>query len=483
MSPTQELPVSSNRRLYRALYYVCDKWLPCDQALLQHINQSLNGPKGTFICPERILGLIQSDVSLHLFTLARLYALLAHEGVAIDENLSAREFILEGGVDFLRLIFEDQKVLNTSHSLEDADDIQKLRLFESITSASASQVLAPSYGIDADDGYSGALVRQAGFLLIAWNYPTVYAQALRAESEGQSADAVFIEKLGFSAEVLTIELLHRWGVSRTSSRLMYGLKGASGLGAESTNPLTQLYRTGELLARANLPELYPSAKENWEESQKEIVKRLGSSGMEAIRSACEDQLNHYRMNIPELFSHGLTLDPKLRIPLFERSQLSLSNPYLSLCEVELRDAFTKIYAALRPQGDQEEALREILREVIPKAGFKSGCVFTVDPSRLELIPQAFIGAAKRVDFKNHDLTLSNGSNSIVALAYLSPQPIVEYHRMSDGSYINRIASYIGLDNRVGVLFLEIDGECYDLDSRLVLNQFRAIQHALSACLT
>ena len=137
MSPTQELPVSSNRRLYRALDYVCDKWLPCDQALLKQINQSLNGPKTTFVCPERILGLIQSDVSLHLFTLARLYALLAHEGVTIDENLSAREFILEGGIDFLRLIFEDQKVLNTSHSLEDADDIQKLRLFESITSASA----------------------------------------------------------------------------------------------------------------------------------------------------------------------------------------------------------------------------------------------------------------------------------------------------------------------------------------------------------
>ena len=457
--------------------------MPCDQALLSQINKALNGSKGAFVCPERILSLIQSDVSLHLFTLARLFSLLTHEGIAIDEKLSVREFILEGGIDFLRLIFEDQKILNTSHTLESADDIQKLRLFESISSASASQLLAPSYGLDSNQGYSGALVRQAGFLLIAWNYPTIYAQALRAESEGLSADAIFIEKLGFSAEVLTIEILHRWGVSRVNSRLMYGLNEAELKSAgNDTNPICQLYRTGELLARANLPELYPSAKDSWEDSRKEITSRLGSFGMEAIRSACEDQLNHYRINIPELFSHGLTFDPKLRIPLFERCQLSLSNPYLSLCDIELRNAFERIYATLRPEGDLEIALRSILREAIPKAGFQSGCVFTVDPAQLELVPQAFIGGARKVDFKNHDLTLSNGSNSIVALAYLSPQPIVEYHINSDGSCVNRIASFIGIENRVGVLFLEINGETYDLDSRLVLNQFRAIQHALSVCL-
>jgi hypothetical protein len=123
-----------------------------------------------------------------------------------------------------------------------------------------------------------------------------------------------------------------------------------------------------------------------------------------------------------------------------------------------------------------------MRQVIPQAGFGMGCVYTVDPERLKLLPQVAIGKARRQDFAPLDLSLSKDSHEIVALAYLSPQPIVEYHLNQQGGLVNRIAGFIGLRNKIGVLYLEIDGDLYDLNSRRVLNQFKAIQHALSECL-
>jgi hypothetical protein len=294
--PTPPTLRSADRRLYRAIDYVSDKWMPCDQELLGQINKVLSAEE-TDKSLEQILSYVQSDVSLYLFTMQRFYKLLAAEGVQIDEDLSANEFIIEGGMDMMRLIFKDQALLRTTHTLETGDDAQRLRIFESLVSASSAQMLAPTFGIDSADGYSGALIRQLGLLLIAWNYPSAYANALRAEKEGQDLNEVLAEKLGFTPELLTLELLHRWGVSRNVSRNTFGLIGTGKL--IEGNALSELYNASEMLARANLPELYPASRTEWSKAKAEVLKRLGGAGLEAIQSALEEHLAHYRKNVPE----------------------------------------------------------------------------------------------------------------------------------------------------------------------------------------
>lgn len=469
---------SPDRRLQRAVEYVSDHWMPCDQQLLSQINRLLSGKKaGDSV--EQILSCIRSDVSLYLFTLQRFYKLLAAEGVQIDEELSSNEFITEGGIDLLQLIFQEQELLRTPHALETGDDAQRLRIFESLVSASSAQMLAPTFGIDSADGYSGALVRQLGLLLIAWNYPTAYASAIRAEKEGGSLNDALSEKLGFTPEMLTVELLHRWGISRKVTENAFGINADR---AADASALTELYSASEMLARANLPELYPSVRDDWGRAKGEVLKRLGSGGMEAIQSALEEHLAHYRKNIPALFNSGLVLDPARRIAAVERAQVLSSNPYLPLCAESIREAFHRIYQAAGQVGQQERLLREILHHIIPHAGFHKGCVYTVDPDRLRLVPQVAVGNAKRQDFPKYDLSVSGNSHEIVALAYTSPQPIIEYHLDQSGRCVNYIAGFIGLKNRIGVIYLEIDGELYDINSAQVLNQFKAIQHALSECL-
>ncbi len=472
---------SPDRRLQRAVEYVSDHWMPCDQQLLSQINRILSG-KQRDDSLEQALSCIRSDVSLYLFTLQRFYKLLAAEGVQIDEELSSNEFIMEGGIDLLQLIFQEQELLRTPHALETGDDAQRLRIFESLVSASSAQMLAPTFGIDATEGYSGALIRQLGLLLIAWNYPTAYAQALRAERKGMSLNEALSEKLGFTPEMLTVELLHRWGISRTVSQHAFGLSSKVSDGAES-NALVELYAASEMLARANLPELYPDARDDWGKAKSEVLKRLGSGGMDAIQSVLEEHLSHYRKNIPTLFSPGLVLDPARRISTIERAAVLDSNPYLPLCADAIRESFQRIYNTASQTGQQEWVLRQILRQLIPQAGFHKGCVFTVDPDRLKLTPQVAIGSAKRQDFRRFDLSASGNSHEIVGLAYSSPQPIIEYHLDQSGRCVNYIASFIGLRNRIGVLYLEIDGDLYDINSAQVLNQFKAIQYALSECLT
>lgn len=477
MRPTPDTQ-GIDRRLFRAVDYLNDRWMPCDRQLLEKINNIMQHQSDDPECTEQVLDLAFSDVSIFLFTLQRFYRLLSAEGVQIDEDLSPREFILEGGVEMLRLIFEDQTMLETTHTLDAGDDGQKLRLFESAVSASAAQMLAPTYGIESSDGFSGALIRQLGLLLISWNYPTVYAQAVRSQKEGGSLEAALMDKLGFSPQALTVELLHRWGISRKVSRETFGLGGEDAV----VNPIRDLYRASEALARANLPELYPSARSDWSQARVEILDRLGAAGLEAIQSALEQHLSHYREHIPSLFRPGLVLDPRKRIVDEERAATLEANPYMGLCTSEIRDCFERIYASIRPGGHQQALLRQILREIIPQAGFVSGCIYTADPDHYRLVPQVAVGSARRQDFHSRDLSLKAESNEIVSLAYLSPQPIVEYHLDTEGACVNRIAGYIGSRTRLGVLYLEMEGDVYDRDPALVLNQFRAIQHALSDCL-
>jgi hypothetical protein len=237
-----------------------------------------------------------------------------------------------------------------------------------------------------------------------------------------------------------------------------------------------------MLARANLPEVYPDAKTDWESVGGEITSRLGAAGLEAIQNSVEAHLNHYRANLPDLFEPGLTLDPRLRIPLYARTQRALSNPYLSLCDERIRGAFESLYAVLGATGDQQAILKEILREVIPRAGFQAGCIYTVNPERLELVPQTAIGTARRSDYSVQDVSLSHGSGGIVPLAYMSTQPIVEYAIKPNGDCVNLIAVSVGTQRRVGVILLEIEGHRYDLDAKSILSSVKAIQHALSQCL-
>ena len=471
---------SNNRRLFRALEYVSDQWMPCDQNLLDKIIQLLNDQHADHETAVRVMSLIQSDVALYLYTLRKFYQMLAEEGIPIDEELSAHDFILEGGVELLRLIFNDHRKLQTAHSLATADDAQRLRVFEAVVSAAGAQTMAPTFGIESYDGYSGALVRQLGLLLIAWNYPTIYAQALRVQREGGSLVDVIQEKLGFSPELLTIELLHSWGVSRRVSQHVYGLGAKNAIIANQT--IAKLYSTSEALARANIPEIYPTARADWGVACTEILSRLGGAGFEAIQSSLEEHLAHYKKNIPGLFNASMVLDPRARLAAVERSRAIDGNPYVPLCDHAIKSAFERIYAAVDPNGNQQQILKDILHQVVPQAGFGRGCVYTVDPERMRLFPQTAIGKGKRSEFLPCDLSLSTQANDIVALAYHSAQPIIEYRIADDGSCINKIAGFIGLDHRLGVLYLEIDGEEYDRNATLVLNQFRAIQRALSDCL-
>ena len=68
--------------------------------------------------------------------------------------------------------------------------------------------------------------------------------------------------------------------------------------------LSRICRVGEALARANDPERYPQAKEDWQLAKTEIERRLGKRGIEIIKERFQDRCESYVTLIPHAFHDG-----------------------------------------------------------------------------------------------------------------------------------------------------------------------------------
>ncbi|NLF25143.1 MAG: hypothetical protein GX589_05725 [Deltaproteobacteria bacterium] len=473
-----------DHRLERATRHVSDYWMPVNPNLLKHLQRELQ--VGAFDNDlSSLLLKIRTDVSLFTQCLCQLLSMMKAAGESIPSPLNPVLLLESCDLERLKSLLNGIDPAASPHSLGQASDCQAARFQEMLISAASAQTLAKSYAIDSDTAFAAALLRQLGYALIAWNYPGAYEEAIGSLTSGKSLDEALSQKLGFSPMLLAVRVLHQRGVSA-------GACAELGLHEDTSEEdcneheeigytMTKLCSVGEALARANNPDYYPSARQDWRAATTEIEERLGRGGLDLIREKYEESIENYVGFIPHILDTGLNLDPKSFTVEDRADQLLEINPFLGMCEQRVERKLRAIYRRLSSGTISSEIISLLVHGAIPAAGFNSGCIYTVDPGLFMLVPQLEISKMRLRQATQVPYSLVESESDIVARAFQAQEPIQVWNPNACNGVRGIIAGMFGFGQPLGVLYLEMDSAVpTDLGS-LHLAHFNAFRQTLSDC--
>ena len=475
----------ADKRLRRACQHVSDLWFPVNGALLAKIREGLR--TGSY---ERdmdlLLGEIRSDLSLFTYCLRELSRLLKEERFAVASLANPVEFLRAAGLQRLRKILDVNENTVSRHTLVTMSSFQKVRLEEALVSAATAEVLATDAGVDPIEGFSAAILRQLGHTLIAWNYPTVYQRALASLKRGADLDVEIARVLGFTPSILAGAIIQDWGISPELKASVVPTRDAEEpVGGELSavaRTLATLCHVGEALARANHPETYPTAQADWQFAKAEIGERIGDDGLAVIQERFSEVCISYVESVPHVFRGGLVLDPEVQVQKHRQGTLLDHNPYVQQCREDLKERLLQLYEQIAAGPVSKTNIRLLTHEIIPEAGFRGGCVFTVDPANRLLIPQLEMKPVRMrrivpVPYRDFD-----DSGDVIATAFQCNAPIAQHLLEPREGVGGFIAGVLGFSQRVGVLYLELPEDAVDDAEANYTVHFKAIAQALNDAL-
>lgn len=470
MDVTPRIKDVRRRGIERAIEHIEEYWLPSSPQVRLQLAETLKKPDAEW-SPQNIFEIAKQDLAIFTRMLKELSFLAKRKGRLVP--ISPLRLFTDSEPYTIRDAFT--RVSNHtsfSRSISDLLDCQTERLQEIFISASASEVLADSFGIGSDLGYATALLRQLGLTLVAFNYPAAFEEVLATAYGGTSLDTSLSERLGFSPTLLAYKMIDSWGLSPTMHEVYdedsHESEKASRISAISQT-LRQVCEVGEALARANNPDAHPEPADDWDFARREIEKALGKSGLNLIRRCLERNTKKLAKAMPQVFKCGFVLDPEIRLSQRWKDEHHSLNPFLSACEPQYRDAMHRLYEKLITGVDINTSLAYLIKEVVPEAGLGGGCLFTADPSTQALIPQLKVGSIKH---RTLAPVSANSEHDLVARAFLSFVPLTE--KSQDGSL--QICGVVGYSNRIGVLYFEVPAEATCADP---VAHFRALAKSFS----
>lgn len=480
MSKLEELKLLSPRRLERAKDYVSDLWFPVSKPLLTKLKEQASlGKFDKDLSP--LIAEVKGDISLFTFFLRKLCSLLRDEGVDIPSQSNPFELLEWAGANRLKqiLLLPDRSI--SPHSLDSMSNAQRSRLEEMMVSASASEVIAESLGASADEAFSVAILRQLGYALIAWNYPTVYERAALTVTPERSLDRILTEMLGFSPRTLAMSLVSDWSLGPGVMKALSDDDDLANATPESIavlGTLSHICKIGETLARANNPKLYPGEKENFIKAKETIVKTVGKNGLRRIAERTLENSKGYLTLLPDIFRGAFIFDP-LPFGDFSDAAASGTNPYVEKTEAPIRHRLESLYEKIKAKTTSpEENIRELVKEIIPISEFVGGCVFSIDPAEGLLVPQLEIGKRFTGKYTAVQYDVQNEKQDFILEAFQSSDVQTRRVLAAPGVIHVGIARSLGYSQRVGVLYLELRDDDFDVNRDRALDSFNAFAYTL-----
>jgi hypothetical protein len=472
----------SERRLARAADYVTDRWFPVNPDLFAQIKKDLAAGRYDSDL-EGLLDEVRHDFALFAYCLRELAAMLRQSGAVVP--LKPVEIFTAAGLDALKAILAVEEHTISHHRIKAMTPLQQSRFEEALLSASTAQALSTATDLDSQICFSTALLRQLGMTLIAWNYPSVYEQAVHALKEGEGLDQVIARILGYSPSLLAIRILESWGLHRdAASNLETEDEGWFDcdplVGATAAPTYATICRISETLARANHPEIYPSAEHDWHHAEEIIRRHIGADGMRVIRTIFLENCAGYTDTLRPIFSGGTIVDPVYRQLTRRYDTLLERNPYIAQCRPHLEKKLLGLYQLIAQSTSPDgQLLGTLVREIVPAAGFTGGIIFTVEPTLVKLIPQLVIGHPR-----THAVTDVNPQrlSDSVARAFESVAPITTEFEIDGAAKVVAITGVLGYSQRVGTILLELPRQIFLQSTAAHLTHFKAIAQSFNECL-
>lgn len=466
-----------------------ERWIPVNTAVHDLVTTKLR--KGFYnddISP--LVKDLMADAALFGYCLKNLLRLLRDDRIERPELFNIVSLFQSAGLDHLRSMLGAKPSAISQHNLKDMDAPQLSCLHQMIVSSSTSEMLCEKANFAPGIGYAGALLRQLGLTLIAWNYPHIFRQAIVSVQDGEKLDSALLRLLGYSPRTLAIALAKDWGCT---DELMYavGEKNALPVGDDERSAkirraaevISKSCEVGELLARASHPEINRSDENDWREARRAVEAALGPGGMslidERVRSACRSYLHSQGDIISKItsFRLGGSNAPSAiaeALPPAQSQQIDPIPPHL-------RERLKTLYRHIDPKSLKRESVLIFSQEVVPAAGFSGGCILMFDFESSELVPRFRFGECNIGTQRIPCAALAPSLNP-VAEAFRSDRPVVDYNPWSDQKYIGYVAQAFGVIQRVGVLYLEIGREHEASTNEEVMRLFQVLRKSLQDCL-
>lgn len=481
----QSYPVG-NAKLHAARKKVEVNWLPVNPHLLERIRDGLKS--GAYdLDLDFLLSELRTDIALFLYCVKECRRRLCASAEGAMAVLSPEDLFRKAGLRVLRDVLTQPIDKFSTYAFDQTSELQLKRLRESMISASSAEVLAEEKDLAPELGFSTGLLRELGLSLIAWNYPEVYEDALGRLSSGARLDDEITKRLGFSPTLLAISLAKDWGLP-SEIRVAMGDQEAldetplqfQELVQNTASTLEKICEVGEALARANSPEIYPTAKADWAFAQEEMERSLGHDTFKHIQARVKENCASYYELARDVFDLSGGLDPIQRIEESEITDGFRQNRYVRYLPDSVRGELIEIYKEIdSSQTILRELVLQLARETIPHAGFERGCIFLLEPTTTHLTPRLRIGAGQLTEFRSyHSLSMTTQASNPVLAAYHCNTPIIESDLALSREGRSCIAGVLGLKQRIGVLYLEpTDSLAFSRDSGLLM-RFKALALAV-----
>jgi hypothetical protein len=481
----------SERRLDKASKHVSALWFPINPETLATLRKNFK-KKFYDRAPDDLLDDLKKDFALFTFVVKELIPIARAQ--KLDEKITQNpaELIRWAGATRIGPIIADDRLLPLSHIFNALEPFQAERLRETAIIASTAEVLSESRNLDPQTGFCHGVVREIGLNLIAWNYPTLYSNVIKNIPADSSLDEELARELGFSPSLLAIRVLQP-PTRRKSSEIN------SQKIDDVWDSYEKLCQVGEALARAEHPDTYPSAENDWKKANDYLQKTVGDKAVTLIRDRAVEHSKEYQKTLTHLFESLAEFNPSKKIANHRVKPKTRTNRYLPQCTPEIQDALRALYAEMIDSTAARRVLETLLRTVIPKAGFTGGCVFLVDPAAMALVPRTVFGQVQMRDLARvglrrkatesqaavfnidyHEIDVRD--TDLAAAALSSNQPVTERPEDAQAPHVTGIYGCLGEERKVGVLYLEAPEADNTNTEQKTIGTFKAMRQALADAL-
>jgi len=441
------------RKRESTLSHLARGWVPADPLIFDQLRESASD--GT----EELIEKLKLDLGLCGKVIGQLKPLEESREGAVSPFQDLKK--MSGG-EILNLIPSAIGKISR-HRTEVASGHLKQLLNCGVKSSHASEIFAlraMQRGIEvAMDSVAGSSVlRQLGYNLLAWNYPSLFFKLIKSSDIEASLEKTF----GFSIQSLAYTLGKNWKFTGTI------------LNSFSENPLLPevkeikaLCDLGDSFGKRSLPKIFPLAVREWQ-TQKEInAELIGSQSDSELEAHFEDQLesklSFLREKAPQVYNLAFS---QLR-PSTPATYFTAASRYKELPE-NVIEAYDSIYNRLEQGGSEYEALLGLTKSALPVSGFAKGLI-NIDQSTIRFGLN-----------QNDSIQLKSFQNTAIECKE-SPLPVLKVELLPDGKKSVRVSGSFSTPSHEGVLVLELPEERLTTQDNLL--HFKAARDCLVRCLS
>lgn len=475
----------SDRRLDRAAKHVTSLWFPINPTVLDSIREGFK--RGDYDKdPDSLLEALKKDFALFTLIVKNLMPIASSEGVSSAVKNNPTQLIRWAGPSRIKELVSEDAILPSSHLFHALEPFQADRLRETAIVASTAEVLSEKNQLDPESAFGRGVIREIGLNLIAWNYPGLYSRILKNLDSSQSLDEELTKELGFSPALLAMKIIGPDGETTKAEADAY---------KHTWSTYDRLCEIGEALARAEHPDTYPSAENDWKLANDYLQKTVGSGAINHIKNRAVEYSQEYEKTLGQKFESLETFSPEARILTHRKKKTSIRNKYLQHCPPAIQTALRNLYAEMTNENSTRKVLEQLLRYIIPQAGYTGGCVFVVDPAAFALMPRTIFGSVRLRSIECVTLrrileepeggvfpiTITQTHPMVTdsaATALSCAHPVVETHNEEGQPGLTGIYGSLGETRKFGVLYLEAPESSSVQHNPQSLATFKAMRQAL-----